>query len=511
MNRVFIKEDSIKEAVKSVIIDLLITAVLLISATALGCLFSYFDIQETNVVITYILSVLLVSRFTKGYVYGIIATICSLILFNWFFTAPYFTLDVYDPTYTITFLIMSITSVITSALTTRVKEEALKSQKKEAESNALYKLTNMLTDAEDVASIASITVKTVSDILGCDSAMICCTETGEPESSFVQQKGNTQIRRELHNGKEIQKRIENLHTPYDVDDEYFNYPIYGRTTVLGILRVPKDNAKNLNESQIRIVYAIIESTALALERLCSLKAQAKIHEEATQEHYRGNLLRSISHDIRTPLSGIMGSVEMLMDMTDKDDPRYEIEAGVYQDADWLHSLVENILNLTKLHDGHLNIAKQPEAAEEVIAAAIMVMEKRCPERNITVSMPDDLVMVPMDAKLISQVLVNLLDNAAKHTPADKEINVSVRLLENNVEFAVRDRGNGIAESDIDNVFQMFYTTRRKSADSQRGIGLGLAICESIVEAHGGTISVRNRKNGGAEFKFTLPLGGEEDQ
>ena len=195
--------------------------------------------------------------------------------------------------------------------------------------------------------------------------------------------------------------------------------------------------------------------------------------------------------------------------TDKDDLRYEIAAGVYQDADWLHSLVENILNLTKLHDGHVNISKEKEAVEEVIAAAIMVMEKRCPDRNIMVSIPEDLVMVPMDAKLISQVLINLLDNAVKHTPKDKEISVSANLLEEDVEFIVADRGNGISENDLPNVFQMFYTTRGKSSDSQRGMGLGLSICQSIVEAHGGKIYVRNRKNGGTEFIFTLPLGGGE--
>lgn len=497
-----------RNTMKEIIKDVFITVAFLFAATLIGCLFNYWGFQETNVVITYILSVLLVSRFTKGYIYGILATVSSLILFNWFFTDPYFTLKVNDPTYIITFIIMSVTAIITSALTSKVKKAAIKSREKEEESNALYKMTNLLTDAEDTSAIAGIAVKTVSDILSCEAAIICYTEDDSLEYSFIQQKGNKQIRRELDNANELKNKMEKLHTPYDIDEEYYNYPIYGRTILLAILRIPKECASSLNEEQIKTICSIIESTALALERLCSIRAQVKSHEEATQEHYRGNLLRAISHDIRTPLSGIMGSVEMLMDMTDKDDPRYDIALGVYQDADWLHALVENILNLTKLHDGHLNISKQPEAVEEVIAASIMVMEKRCPNRNILVSIPDDLVMVPMDAKLISQVLINLLDNAAKHTPDDKEIRICVNLLEKDVEFSVSDRGNGIIESDLPNIFQMFYTTRRKSSDSQRGIGLGLSICQSIVEAHGGQIYARNRACGGAEFIFTLPLGGE---
>lgn len=502
-------ENDMNRIIKEIIRDLFTTAAFITIATVVGCFFTYMELQETNVVVTYILSVLLVSRFTKGYFYGIVATISSILLFNWFFTAPYFTLKVYDPTYMITFLIMCITAIITSALTTKVKEAAIESQKREAESNALYKMTNMLTDAEDGAAIANIAVKTVSSILSCDAAFICFEENEQPEQSFVLYKEKGQVNRELFNGTEMKERMERLHTPYDIDDYYYNYPVYGKMGVLAILRIQKETAVALTEDENRTVHSIIESISLALERLCSIRSEARSHEEATQEHYRGNLLRAISHDIRTPLSGIMGSVEMLMDMTEKDDLRYEIAAGVYQDADWLHSLVENILNLTKLHDGHVNIAKEKEAVEEVIAAAIMVMEKRFPDRNIMVQIPDDLVMVPMDAKLISQVLINLLDNAVKHTPQDKEISVTANLLEDDVEFVVADRGNGIAENDLPNVFQMFYTTRGKSSDSQRGMGLGLSICQSIVEAHGGKIYVRNRKNGGAEFIFTLPLGGGE--
>ena len=278
--------------------------------------------------------------------------------------------------------------------------------------------------------------------------------------------------------------------------------------MLAVLSIPKGIATEMSQSQTRMLHSIIESSALALERLRSLREQARSREETMQERYRGNLLRAISHDIRTPLSGIMGTSEMLMDATQRDDPRYGLARDIYRDAEWLHGLVENILNLTKLQDGKLVLDKQPEALEEVIGAALTVMEKRLPGRSIDVNMPDEVVMVPVDAKLISQVLINLLDNAAKHTPADAEIAISVSTDRETVRVTVSDRGSGIAEHDLPHIFQMFYAARNTCADARRGVGLGLSICQSVIEAHGGSIRAENRVGGGAAFTFVLPLGGE---
>lgn len=488
-----------------------LTMVLLIAATGLGWIFKQNQLHQTNIVVVYILSVLLIARFTDGYFWGIGGTVLSIMMFNWFFTEPYFTLKVNDPTYWITFAIMSITAITTSALTTKVKQAAEESREKELESNALYQMTNHLTDAQDVHEIAGIIVKTVSAILTTNVACICFDENGVPETNFIQQKQDgTQIHRELDHGQEFQKRMENLRSPYDIDHEFYDFPIYGANNILAVLRIPRDTAEQLTESHTRILHSIIESSALALERFRSLQMQARIREEATQERYRGNLLRAISHDLRTPLSGIMGSGEMLMGMTEKDDPRYALAEGIYKDADWLHSLVENILNLTKLQDGCLNLCKEPEPVEEVIGVAMTVMEKRFPGLEIAVTIPDTLIMVPMDARLISQVLVNLLDNAVKHTPNEKKISLCVSEDENNHEviFTVSDNGCGIAEADFPYIFQKFYTTRGKSPDARRGVGLGLSICQSIVEAHGGRIFACNGEDCGAKFTFTLPLGDE---
>lgn len=505
----FFPEAAIKNSKSDILHDICLTVLILTASTFLGGLFRLLDFHETNVVVVFIFSVLLISRYTRGYVYGICSSVISLLLFNWFFTKPYYTLKVNDLTYVITFAIMTFTSIVTSALTTREKQAAADAQEREYESNALYQMTNHLTDAEDAAAIAEITVKTTGDILGCSTACICFDENGIPEKTFIQRKTDgTMVRRTLTDGEELRRKMESLHGAVDTTDSDYQYPIYGKNMILAVLRVPGETCSAMTASQTRMLHSIIESAALALERLRSVQAQARSREEATQERYRSNLLRAISHDIRTPLSGIMGTSEMLMDKLEQEDPSYLLAQDIYHDAQWLHDLVENILNLTKLRDGKLMLNKQLEAMEEVIGAALLVIEKRIPGRIIDVEMPDDVLMVPMDARLISQVLVNLLDNASKHTPKDREITISVSSDEEMVSVAVADRGNGISEQDLPHIFQMFYTTRSRDTDTRNGVGLGLAICQSIIEAHGGSIRAENRSGGGAVFTFTLPMGKE---
>ena len=505
----------IKVCRKEVRQGLLGAAILVCLATGIGWLFRLLQFPETNIVVVYILSVILTARFTEGYIWGILATVFSTCAFNIFFTHPYYTLSVDDPTYFITFAIMAITSVITSALTSKAKEMTAEAVRKGQESGALYYLTSHLADAESTDQIAGIMVETISRILDCRAACLCFDEQGKPERTFIQQKSEAeQIRRCVSDPAELQHRIENLRTGYIVGEEFYDWPIYGSESVLGILRIPKERAEALTDQQKTLLHSMLESTAMAMDRLRVMKERIRSREEATQERYRGNLLRAISHDLRTPLAGIMGTSEMIMDMTDKSDARYALADGIYKDADWLHALVENILSLTRLQDGRLTLHKEQEPVEEVIGAAVAAIEKRAPEREIAVHIPDEILMVPMDAKLIGQVLTNLLDNAVKHTQPEEEISVTASKdpQQQMAVFAVADRGTGIAAQDLPNIFQMFYTTKGKGPDAKRGIGLGLAICESIVTAHGGTISAQNREDGkGAVFTFTLPLKENTDE
>lgn len=499
---------------RDVLQGFLCAAAFVCAATGIGWLFRLLRFPETNIVVVYILSVILTARFTDGYTWGILATMLSTCAFNIFFTQPYYTLSVDDPTYLITFTIMAITSIITSALTSKAKEMTAEAIRNEQASSALYSLTSHLADAESAEEIAGITVETISRIMDCRAACLCFDEQGKPERTFIQQKAESdQIRRYVSDPDALQRRIETLKADYDAGEEFYDWPIYGTESVLGVLRIPRERAEVLTEQQKQLLHSMIESTALAMDRLRVIKERIQSREEANQERYRGNLLRAISHDLRTPLAGIMGTSEMLMDMTDEDDTRYALAEGIYKDADWLHALVENILSLTRLQDGRLTLHKEREPVEEVIGAAVAAIGKRASEREIAVHIPDELLMVPMDAKLIGQVLTNLLDNAVKHTRQGEEISVTVLQdpSQKLAVFTVADRGTGIAVQDLPNIFQMFYTTKGKGPDAKRGIGLGLAICDSIVTAHGGTIRAQNQETGkGAVFTFTLPLEDDTD-
>lgn len=341
-----------------------LSVISLACATGIGVFFRHMGFPETNVVLLYILAVVVTSSMTKGYLPGIILSVAATLTFNYFFTIPIHSLDVYDPSYLITFGIMTIVSIVTGTLNIRGKENAAKARDKE--------------------------------------------------------------------------------------------------------------------------------------------------QEILQERYRGNLLRAISHDLRTPLSAILGTADMILDMSRRDDPRYELAMGIRKDAGWLHALVENILSLTRLQDGRVVLNRQPEAVEEIVGSCVAQMENRAEGRRIEVSVPDELMLVPMDARLIMQVLVNLLDNAVKHSPADSIIRLCVwRDAEKGMAvFTVSDEGEGIAQEDLPHIFNTFYTSQVRSSDARVGIGLGLSICESIIQQHGGTIRARNRSDRvGAEFIFTLPMKG----
>lgn len=493
----------------------LVTIVCVIGATIIGYVFRMLDFPETNIVIIYIFSVVLTARFTEGFLYGVAASIVATGAFNYFFTVPYHTFSVKDPSYVVTFAVMALTAFVTSALTATVKRQAQEAGRREAEATALYHLTDRLAEAADVMDVAKIAVSSVSTVMDCNAACLCFDEDGMPEKKYIQQRNKTeQIYRSLSNGEGLKERMEKLQASYETGEEFCDFPIRGEESVLGVFRIPKERVQEMSKVQIRQLYSMLASTALAMGRLWNSRERIRAKEQVVQERYRGNLLRAISHDLRTPLSGIIGMSEMLMEMTEKEDVRYQMAEGIYKDAGWLHSLVENILSLTRIQAEGLELNRQPEAVDEVVEFAIAAIAKRMPDREIAVELPEEMLLVPMDAKLIGQVLVNLLDNALKHTKPENEIRVAIwkEPQKNQVLFSVADRGTGIAQDEMSQIFQMFYTTNRKGPDAQRGVGLGLTICESIVTAHGGRIIARNREDGsGAEFIFSLPMGEETNR
>ena len=246
-----------------------------------------------------------------------------------------------------------------------------------------------------------------------------------------------------------------------------------------------------------------------------VQKQEKLKLETEREKFRANLLRGMSHDLRTPLTGISGSISAVLDSGDRLSPeqKRELLEGARDDADWLCRMVENLLSITRIGDQSVaSLHTQEEALEEVIGAAVLSFRKRNPSVAVDVSVPDSLLMVPIDPVLIQQVLQNLMDNAVIHGRTTDHIRVEASAAGGMAVVSVLDNGDGIPNSYLDHLFDgSIALSGPQSSDRTRSLGIGLSVCRAIIQAHGGTISARNNPEGGACFSFTLPLGGQYDE
>ena len=242
-----------------------------------------------------------------------------------------------------------------------------------------------------------------------------------------------------------------------------------------------------------------------------VKRQGRIEAEAEKQRMQANLLRAVSHDLRTPLTTIIGSTNAVLENYDafSDDVKRDLIGHVRDDAQWLVRLVENILSITRIKEGVVQITKESEAAEEIAAEAVAKFRKRFGGMLVRVSVPDELLMVPMDATLIEQVLINLMENVVLHAQTATEIVLRIRRQGELAEFAVEDNGAGIDPKMLPLLFEeMFPHAQELRGDGRRNLGIGLSVCMSIVRAHGGTMSAGNLPSGGARVAFTLPMGEE---
>ena len=242
-----------------------------------------------------------------------------------------------------------------------------------------------------------------------------------------------------------------------------------------------------------------------------VKRQERVKSEAEKEKMKANLLRSVSHDLRTPLTSIIGSSSAVLENYDQfsDEVKKDLIGHVRDDAQWLVRLVENMLSITRFNEGAVQIDKVPQAAEEIAAEAVGKFKKRFNTLPVRVSVPDELLMVPMDATLIEQVLINLMENAVLHAEGATEIELRIRREGDLAQFSVLDTGAGIEPAVLPKLFEeMFPHAGELRGDGRRSMGIGLSVCMSIVRAHGGTMKAKNRATGGACVSFVLPMGEE---
>ena len=254
---------------------------------------------------------------------------------------------------------------------------------------------------------------------------------------------------------------------------------------------------------VMMIIAIITSTLTT-----KIKAQQKAYAESEKEKMRANLLRGISHDLRTPLTSICGSTSAIIENYDilSKEQQIKLLSEIREDSRWLNRMVENLLSVTRINSEKVRVIKTPTVLEELIDAVILKFHKHCPDQNVNVNIPDEFISIPMDALLIEQVIINILENAVFHAKGMTELSLNVKKKDKFAVFEISDNGCGIPKDRLDHLFSGYLERIDVSADSSRSnMGIGLSVCASIIKAHGSVISAENLKAGGALFRFALEM------
>ena len=496
------------------VLDLLKSAGILVLVTLIGLLFYNFGFTEANIITLYILGVMLISVYTRSSICSLVASIASVLTFNFLFTVPRFTMQAYDSEYPITFLVMFLASLLTGSLASKLKSHAKRSAQVAWRTKLLFETSQNLQRAHTQEEIVSVTAKQLLKIFQRDIVVYSIDEKGllEPEIFLVDeaaspQRYTTAKEREvaqwvLSNNKRAGAGTETLP---DARCTYLSIRTGER--VYGVVGIAASD-KPLDSFESSILLSVLGECALALENQKNVEEKEAAAVLAKNEQLRANLLRSISHDLRTPLTSISGNASNLLSNGPLFDAKTkeQMYADIYDDAMWLINLVENLLSVSRLEQGRMNLHLTTELIDEVVAEALRHINRKRAEYHFHVQSSDDYLLAQMDAKLIVQVLINILDNAMKYTPPGSDIEIGWKQEGKFIYISVADNGPGISDQAKPHIFDMFYSASNQIADSRRSMGLGLALCKSIVNAHGGEIVVSDHKPHGSIFTFSVPAG-----
>ncbi|HWT74938.1 MAG TPA: DUF4118 domain-containing protein [Mobilitalea sp.] len=463
---------------------------------------------ESNIVMVYLLGILLFSYLAEGYVYSLFSSICAVLLYNFFFTEPYYTFKVNNPDYIITFFVMFVVGFITSSLTIRVKSERQQVEDREKYISALYLIGKKLLDVKNEEELAEISADEIGKQFNASVVIRFYHKEGEPICGVIH--GN-----DVFTGKADQAAFLEVFqsgspcgfgTTLYADARAYYKPITSQNGVLGVVGISLGEDYKLSEAQETFIDVILPQIAVVFDRLRIADKQKKVQLEMQKERLRADMLRSISHDFRTPLAGIMGLASTAIDNYNKisDEVRKNFLQSIYEDADWLNELVENILQTTRFEEGKAKLNIAEEAAEEIITDAVSYIKKHARRYNIQVNIPDEIILIKVDGILIRQVIVNLLNNAIQYSPNGSDISVSLYREKDKAVFEVKDNGPGILTNELEHLFDRYYHSSSQNSRNRKGMGLGLSLCKSIVEAHGGQIDIHNYEPHGTIVDFYIP-------
>ena len=494
--------------------DFFKTVLILLLSSCIGGIFDYVGFEEANIITVYVLGVLITSVVTKNRIYSLCSSVVSVLVFNFLFTDPRFSLQAYDKGYPVTFFIMFLAAFLTSSLAVQLKEHARQSALVAYRNKILFDVNQSLQQATGRDEILHSTALHLNRLLQRD-IVVYPVLNGKLEKAKIfyidpDQKSDLDYLTDSERAVALWVLTNNKHagaTTQTLSNAKCLYlAVRINQTVYGVVGISVGK-EPLDSAEKSMTLSILGECALALENEQNAREKEEAAILAQKEQLRANLLRAISHDLRTPLTSISGNASNFLSNGDQMDAqtKRQLFTDIYDDSMWLINLVENLLSVSRLEENRLNLHFNSELVSDVIEEALKHINRKSVEYHITVHHKDEFLLAKMDAKLMVQVIINLVDNAIKYTPVGSHIEIRTEPEGDMAVISVSDDGAGISDEMKPKIFDMFYSGANKIADSRRSLGLGLSLCKSIVSAHGGTITVGDNDPHGTIFTFTIPI------
>ena len=490
--------------------DYAAAAAIIVVPTALGLLARKAGllVPPIDAAMLYLLGVVVVAaRFRRGP--ALAASLLSIASFDFFFVHPFYTLSVADLHYVLTFGVMLVVALVLGNLTGRIRNQADAAREREQRTSALYALSRELATARDRDAVLAAVLRSLRDTFAMDAVVLLPGEAGAvapsgPETHSLDEQERAVAQWSFDHDQAAGRGTTTLPGALAL---YLPLSASGQT--VGVLRLPIEDVREFRDpAPRRLLESLAGQTAVALERLALAERTRETEIEVEAERLRTALLSSLSHDMRTPLASIEGAASTMLQETELEpSARRELATTIVEEAHRMGRLVANLLDMIRLEAGTLQVQKEWQLLSEVVGVALLRTEEQLHDHPVTTSFPPDILLVPVDEILLEQVFVNLLENAARYTPAGTPIEVGAEGRPHEVIAYVADRGFGLPPGQEELIFQKFY----RGGAGSGGIGLGLTICRGIVTAHGGRIWAENRPGGGAVFRISLPITGTPPQ
>lgn len=478
-------------------------------ATAVAwAMFPYFG--PANLIMMYLIAVIFIAiRLGRGP--SVLASVLSVATFDFFFVPPYFTFAVSDFQYILTFGVMLVVALVISNLAVRIREQAELARYRERRTGVLYTMSRDLATHRGTGMLVQVAAKHLREVFDGQVAIFLADAEKRVRLQRAEQLYFELDPKESGVAQWVFDHTERAGLGTDTlpGASALYLPLVGSTGAIGVVAVrPKDTGLLLDPDQLHLLESLVNQVALAIERTRLSEEAQQAHVRVETERMRNAILSSVSHDLRTPLATITGAASSLLDERSQLNAtdRLELCRSIYREADRLDRLLKNLLDMMRIEAGAVHLNKEWHPLDEVVGAALARLEERLRNHTVHTTFPPDLPMVQIDGVLLEQVVINLLENAAKYAPAGSAIDLSASAGDHEVVVEIADRGQGIPVGEEVRIFDKFY--RAKPA-REGGVGLGLTICRGILEAHGGRIWAENRTGGGAVFRFAIPLPAEQ--